>query len=206
MRKLLGFCVMGMCCTAGTIVISTDVPKTILDNNPAGLTSTLTGPNLVLTDLNFVFNSLTHTSVADLHIALTSPNGTTVVLMKAFPENGILTGLGTPVNFTNTVFDDQAATNLRNGTAPYTGSFNLNHPSVVANPLSVFNGQNAAGTWTLFISDLAVADSGTLRAWSLDFTGTVPGVPEPSTLGLTALAFGSLLCLKRRAGKFGPAK
>ena len=118
------------------------------------------------------------------HIALTSPFGTITILVKAFTEEGILTGLGTPDNFINTVFDDQAATNLRNGVAPYTGSFNINDPSVVLNPLSTFNGQNAQGTWTLFISDLAAFDTGTLNGWSLQFSSDVP---EPAAVWLSAL-------------------
>jgi subtilisin-like proprotein convertase family protein len=64
---------------------------------------------------------------------------------------------------------------------------------VVANPLSTFNGQNASGTWTLFISDLAGADSGTLNGWSLQFTGTDAAVPEPATVGFAALGIVAIL-------------
>ena len=33
--------------------------------------------------------------------------------------------------------------------------------------ISAFNGQGAAGIWTLAVQDLAVGDVGTLDAWSL---------------------------------------
>jgi subtilisin-like proprotein convertase family protein len=186
---------------AGTITVaSTDVPKTIPDNNPVGVTSTLIGPALSnLTDINLIFTELLHTSVADLHIGLTSPGGTSAVLVKAFTEGGILTGLGTPDNFIGTVFDDQAPNNLRFGAAPYTGSFNINDASVVANPLSTFNGQNASGTWTLFVSDLAAFDVGTLNGWSIQFTGTgTDSVPEPGTIGLLGLGLAGILVKVRR--------
>jgi hypothetical protein len=95
---------------AATItVVSSDVPKTTLDNNPTRVTSTLVGPALInLTDVNLIFTNLTHTAVPDLHIALTSPGGTTTVLVKSYIEDGILIGFGMPDNFINTVFDDQA--------------------------------------------------------------------------------------------------
>jgi hypothetical protein len=107
---------------AGTItsviVPSSDVPKAIPDNNPAGIKSVLRGPNLILTDVNLILKSLPHTCIPDLHIELTSPAGTTATLVKAASEGGILKGLGCPANFTNTVLDDQTFTNLRNGVAP----------------------------------------------------------------------------------------
>ena len=121
--------------------------------------------------------------------------GTNVVLLKAFTELGILAGpgFGTPDDFIGTVFDDDAPTNLRDGVAPYTGSFNIEHASVVTNPLSQFDGENALGTWTLFASDLADVDVGKLKAWSLRFKGEPNVVPEPSSIVLFGLGAVSLL-------------
>jgi subtilisin-like proprotein convertase family protein len=187
---VLAFC--GVQANAAVITVSSsDVPKTFVDNDPTGFTSTLVGPNLVISDLNFIFDRLLHTSVSDIHLELTSPMGTNVVLLKAFTEGGILTGLGTPDDFIGTIFDDDAPTNLIAGVAPYTGSFNIEHASVVTNPLSQFDGENALGTWTLFASDLAEFDVGKLKKWSLRFKGDV--VPEPSSIVLFGLGAVSLL-------------
>jgi len=35
-------------------------------------------------------------------------------------------------------------------------------------PVDAFNGQPAAGSWTLHVADLAGGDVGTLNAWSLE--------------------------------------
>ena len=195
----LAVCTVATGAAADTVTVSsTDVPKTFVDNTPAGFTTTLIGPNLVLTDLNLIFDDLRHTSVPDLRFELTSPAGTTSVIIKPFTEGGILSGLSTPDDFIGTVIDDQAATNLRDGSPPYTGSFNVNHAgSSILNPLAVFNGENAAGTWTLFASDRAIADVGRLNAWSIRFEGTA-AAPEPTTLALLFAGIAGLACRRKR--------
>ena len=58
--------------------------------------------------------------------------------------------------------------------------------------LSVFNGLDANGTWTLFASDRASGDTHKLTSWALVITG----VPEPTSLVLLSLA--GLGLLRRR--------
>ena len=184
---------------SAVIISSTDVPKTFVDNNPVGFTTTLIGPNLLLTDLNVIFDDLRHTSVPDIHGELTSPSGTTVTFLKAFTEGGILTGLGTPNDFIGTILDDQAINNLASGASPYTGSFNVNHASSgINNPFTIFNGENASGTWTLFLSDLAQDDVGRLTSWSMDFSGT-SAIPEPASLALLGLGLAGIGFSRRKA-------
>jgi subtilisin-like proprotein convertase family protein len=91
----------------------------------------------------------------DLILRLTSPHGTTILLVG---RRG-----GTRANFRNTVFDDAAGTSIVHGNAPYGGSF---RPEWELNRL---NGQDAAGVWKLSIEDVG-GHSGTLLNWSLVLT------------------------------------
>lgn len=155
-------------------VSSTDVPVAIPDGVGASqpgapAISTIEGPDITLTDLNLIFDDLDHTWLGDLNFELTSPAGTTALIIASQWNGGGL--LGSENDFTATFLDDQAPTNLDDGNAPYTGSFNVEHSSTPTNPLSVFNGESALGTWTVEIVDWHSADTGTLRAWSIMFTG-----------------------------------
>lgn len=108
---------------------------------------------------------LDHTWVGDLVGTLTSPGGTTVSLLSRPGGTG-----NSGNNFCQTVLDDAAATSIQNITiagAPYVGSFRPNAP------LSGFNGQNGNGTWTLRVSDNALIDIGSVRAFSVVTSGLV---------------------------------
>ena len=133
---------------------STDVPKAIPDANSAGVTSNLvlSGPGIIQ-DLDVRIPGITHTFVGDLAISLIAPNSTTILLSSRRGASGD--------NFTNTVFDDEAATAISSGAAPFTGSFRPEQP------LSVVDGMQAAGTWTLKVVDAAADDVGTLNGWGL---------------------------------------
>jgi subtilisin-like proprotein convertase family protein len=88
-----------------------------------------------------------------LHHPAHSPVGAPIMLSNRRGGSGD--------NYTNTVFDDEATTPVSAGTAPFTGSF---RPE---SPLSVLDGMNAAGTWTLKVVDQANVDVGTIDNWTL---------------------------------------
>jgi subtilisin-like proprotein convertase family protein len=103
--------------------------------------------------------NIAHTSDSDLFIHLISPNGTDIVLSD---QRG-----GAGHNYWMTTFDDLAPLNIGSGRAPFMGTF----PPDGA--LSAFNGQDARGTWQLWVEDRVAGDAGTLVSWSLTI-GTSP--------------------------------
>lgn len=154
---------------------SSDVPVQIPDGNGGSspgpwIESELFGPEIEISDLNLIFERLDHTWLGDLEIELVSPQGTTAkILTSQWQSGGGL--LGGDDNFRNTRIDDSAALSLEDGEAPYVGWFNTASNNTGQNPLSVFNGENAYGVWRLRIRDWYTADTGTLHAWCLMFTG-----------------------------------
>jgi uncharacterized repeat protein (TIGR01451 family) len=109
-----------------------------------------------VTDVNIAV-LMSHTWRADILMYLVSPDGTRVQLT---------TGLGGSADNFNLTFDDEAATNVSAYTANSTATASTAVPPYSASyqpsfALSGFDGQNAAGTWTLEICDNADADSGT---------------------------------------------
>jgi hypothetical protein len=65
------------------------------------------------------------------------------------------------------VFDDEAATSITAGAAPFSGSF---RPE---GSLATLDGKTANGTWRLRVADDANIDTGTLQAWSATLCGSV---------------------------------
>jgi subtilisin-like proprotein convertase family protein len=140
----------------GSPVTRTGHSVAIPDESSVGAASTInvTAAGLVK-DLDVGITSLAHPWVGDLAIDLTSPEGTTVRLVQhpGGPDNG-------GDNLINTVFDDEAPTNISQGAAPYTGAFKPQNDQ-----LSRFDGQQQQGTWTLRVRDLFEGDTGTLNSW-----------------------------------------
>lgn len=131
--------------------VSQDTPIPLPDR--ADVTSTVTvSENVFVTDVNVVLD-ITHTYTGDLNVMLTSPAGTTVQL---FQREG-----GSGNNFSGTILDDEATVSIIRGSAPFSSSF---RPE---NPLSTFDGEMAAGVWSLRVIDELSIDRGVLNSWSL---------------------------------------
>ena len=184
---ILGLSIMSATARGSIVVMSTDVPKAIPDDSPVGVTSTLEFPSMTIEDVDLIL-TIIHPFVDDCHIELTSPAGTTARLIDSWNEGGILHGEGGRVDFVDTHLDDEAPVNLRDGIPPHTGHYNIVWPG--NDTMSFFDGQNAGGTWTLFVADLAAADVGRIESWGLEV------VPEPATIAL--LGLGALQLLRRR--------
>lgn len=161
-----------------TLYSSTDVPKPIPDYNdttqmPGSVTSNLpiTAPGTV-GKLTVKIN-ITHTFDSDLHISLISPTGVSVVLSNRNGSGG--------ANYSDTIFDDDAATAIFDGSPPFTGTFKPEEP------LSQVIGTSPRGTWMLHITDNFAGDIGTLNSWSLSIqptTFTCAVFPPPTVTSI----------------------
>jgi len=159
---------------------------------------------LVVTDANVTVN-ITHTFDGDLSIFAQSETDAGTVRGGAFLSNQ---EGSSGDNFTNTVFDDDAATYIGDGTAPFTGSF------TGESGLAALNGF-AGGQYRLTVSDANSGDVGTLDSWAVTLTYAscdpdhdgidVPPDACPAIAGVAPsgcpLATGSLTA-KYRHGKF----
>jgi len=146
---------------------ATTVPVAISATGTPSVTSTITVPaGGTINDVNVLNLVGTHTYMSDLTISLTSPAGTTRTLFA-----GICTSLD---NF-NLNFDDGAAS----ATIPCPPTTGLTYQPTQT--LAAFNGETAAGIWTLTIADGADQDGGSLTSWSLQLC--VTSCTPPSTPG-----------------------
>jgi len=139
--------------------------------------------NLTIADLDIGI-SLTHDSVFDLQIIIESPSGTTATLNMYNPSDEYIEG----EDYIDTIFDDEAESPIGEAEPPFPGRY---QPE---DPLSVFDGEDAQGTWRLHIYDAYYADTGSLDSFELIIT-----IPEPATAALLLLGTGlSLLFRPRR--------
>lgn len=174
---------------------------------PSTITIAATG---VITEVNVSILGFRHTAVQDVGALLVGPGGQSVVLFD-FVGSGTVSG----VNWT---FDD-GATMLPFGGPPPTGTYSpTNYEDNIfpapapggayGSALSVFNGTNLAGTWSLYVNDFIFGDSGAFAGgWSLSITyddGTTGEVPEPASLLAWSL-FGAttvgIIKLRRRRSR-----
>jgi len=134
-----------------------DDPKRIPAVGSQGVTSdqlTFNDSRSIL-DLNVEVN-IQHDFTGDIELRLISPLGTEVLLVDQRGGNGN--------DFSNTVFDDEATQEIVNGNPPFAGQFRPEQS------LSTFDGESAAGLWTLLINDRNALNTGFLLGWSIDFT------------------------------------
>jgi subtilisin-like proprotein convertase family protein len=113
-----------------------------------------------------------------------SPTGTLLGQVVLFSDAGQGT---TTANFSNTVFDDNAATPVQLGSAPFHAIYNPQQS--LATVFAPAAGMNVQGTWTLVISNSSTTGTtGALNDWSLTFQKPLPtngmgasGTNQPTT-------------------------
>ncbi len=112
---------------------------------------------------------------SDVPIAIPDNNSTGITSAVAVTGTGNVGALELSLNISHTWRGDLVVTLV----APSGTSYVVSNRSggsadniILSNSLvTAFNGQAAAGTWQLRVTDLAGADLGTLNAWSLAITG-----------------------------------
>ncbi len=156
--------------TAGAPTIYQNTPNvTIPDGGGAGnpATSTIIVPDsFPIGDVN-VGLTITHTWVGDITVTV-SHLGTTVTVLDRVGVPASQFGCDMN-NFSGIILDDEGA----GGTIEAQCAANLTSPpSYTPNsPLTVFDGMDAAGVWTITAFDSATPDPGTLNTWSLHIDG-----------------------------------
>jgi subtilisin-like proprotein convertase family protein len=160
---------------------------------PSGIT--VAGANGPITDVNITLHNGNHTWVADLELTLVSPAGTAVRVLD-------LTGVANADSLDGDItFDDSAAglfpdDDNPDGSGTVSGTFQVTDyenidadvaASAFGLDMSAFNGEDANGTWNLYVYDENGADTGTFDGWTLDIV-TVPAPASAALLGLGGLA------------------
>lgn len=162
---------VGDCCPATP---STLYPSTI---NVSGTNGTITGVTVTV-------NNLTHGRTSDLNVLLVGPNNQAVLLLSdagRAATNATVTfndaaGSGVPPNATiSGPSGPYTPTNLAEDCA--TGSASDHFPAPAPPPpyatsLSVFNGIDADGAWSAYITDDCATDTGQVASgWTVEFAG-----------------------------------
>lgn len=110
-----------------------------------------------IADINIGMD-ITHSYIGDLGIEIVSPNNTTVTLKTSSDcdsEENIIT-----------IFDDNAV-----GFNCFNSDNNISQKSL-NDLLEVFNGESAAGDWTIRLGDFQPGDTGTLNSWFIEVCET----------------------------------
>ncbi len=177
--------------TPGTVACyvfeSTDIPKP-LPRMQSSVSSSISVPaDLLVTDVN-VSLYVTHTYVGDIGFVvqhLPSARSVAIIDRPGMPASTY----GCPNDDINAILDDEATQPAETTCAQTRPT--INGPVQPNNPLSAFDGINAAGSWVLTFTDYdVVTDSGALRNWGLQICGTTVSGTGVTDLMEPGLPFG----------------
>lgn len=180
---------------AGAITIPSGAPGTTLGDATPYPSEIIAGSQFgSITDVDVNLFDVGHEALDDLDVLLVSPSGDSTVLMS--DACGLL-----DVEDLDLTFDDQATDPLpdTSGSPCLSGSYRPSQyddtsdtwppaePGPHGTTLSRFNGENAMGTWQLYVTDDATVDVGDVElGWSLVITTgpSVLGIPGAGTSGV----------------------
>ena len=141
-----------------------DLPVNIPGNEATEVSSVMNIQSAgTIIDVNVTNIDITHTWVEDIQLTLISPSGEFVSLLNSTcsQEDDI-----------NLSFDDQADNEYNSWPCPPIDGLTYQP----LEPLSVLNGSNPQGDWTLVVTDVFAEDGGELLNWNLDicYAGSLP--------------------------------
>lgn len=156
-----------------------------------------------ITDVN-VFVDIDHTWVGDLDIYLAHQEDgeSSWKWVQLYNQDG-----DSRNDITEVLFNDQATTSIDEAAPPYgPGSYQptSNPEHGESNLLSDYNGDLAAGIWSLVLFDNASGDTGVLQNFRIDLeTASVPqtAVPLPGAVVLLGSGLGALAAARRARRK-----
>lgn len=165
-------------------------------------------------DVNVSLSGVSHDFPDDIHLVLRGPTGASLYLMAN-------AGGGIPFGITNVdlTFDDEAAVTLPNeaqitsgsyrvsqfGTALSAGTLSPAPAPAFGGTLSLFDGLNPNGQWSLYAYDDGFDDVGSIAGgWSITFDvqqvqqDPASEVPEPASLVVWSLLAAGVAAWRRR--------
>ena len=164
-------CVMNSFCDSPGVAIP--------DDNATGVSSTITVPstaNLIDLDIDI---DISHTYVGDLSITIEHGGVSAVILDRP----GVpATNFGCDQDDILAIFDDEGTVAAE--TSCSNGGVAINGNVIPNNILSVFDGMDPTGVWTITVADGEGIDTGTLNAWCVNATTDV-GASVPCFTNLT---------------------
>ena len=102
----------------------------------------------------------------------TNPNALGPLVGQVILFSNVGSGINT-ANFSNTVFDDNAATPIQEGSAPFSATYNPQQS--LATVFAPSGGMNVQGTWQIVIQNSSTTGTtGTFNGWSLTFQKPLP--------------------------------
>lgn len=140
--------------------VSVDVPVAISASGTDSVISSIDIPDSTAISGLTVTVDIQHTWVNDLSAKLISPTGTEVNLFINPCTSDDLQDISA------TFADGGTTLSCGGGTPTITGTL------AALSPLSVFNGEDAAGTWYLQVDDAFNQDGGAINGWSLSICST----------------------------------
>jgi len=163
----------------GAVIIPIRVePPLAISNNPAVATVTYTMPGFgTIVDVDVELH-IDHSWNGDVVVQISHAGATATLLNRVGQSGG--TGDGTDNDGFQVILDGEAAANVHDadsGGGLLIGTFqpdNYTQGPVAASPLSVFDGLDKNGDWTVTLSDyFSTSDDGTINFWALYISADV---------------------------------